>query len=97
MIVLLDCELTSGGTKCMTTTIELSDSIYQDVASCAEREGMTIDAYVLGAIRARLAKELARPRAGLMSVFGKGDPEAVADVQRIIDEEFSKIDPEDRK
>ena len=32
-----------------------------------------------------------------MSVFGKGDKEAVAEVQRIIDEEFSKIDPEDWK
>ncbi len=45
--------------------------------------------------KSRKRKIQARP--GLMSVFGKGDKEAVAEVQRIIDEEFSKIDPEDWK
>jgi hypothetical protein len=28
-------------------------------------------------------------------VFGKGDKKAVEEVQRIIDEEFSKVDPRD--
>jgi hypothetical protein len=81
----------------MTTTIELPDSVYDQVKAQAALQGTTVDAFLVGAIRDKLADENAQAGIGLMSVFGKGDPEAVAEVQRIIDEDFSKIDPEDWK
>ena len=81
----------------MTTTIELPDSVYDQVKAHAALQGTTVDTFLVEAISEKLAEEQDQERPGLMSVFGKGDPEAVAEVQRIIDEEFSKIDPEDWK
>ena len=81
----------------MTTTIELPDSIYDQVKAHAALQGTTVDVFLVDAISEKLAEEEDQAKPGLMSVFGKGDPDAVAEVQRIIDEEFSKIDPEDWK
>ena len=81
----------------MTTSIELPDSIYEQVKAHAALEGKTVDAFFVEAIRDKLATEDDQPKTGLMAVFGKGDKEAVAEVQRIIDEEFSRIDPEEWK
>ena len=81
----------------MTTTIELPDSVYSQVQAHAAQQGMTVDAFLLDAIHEKLAEEEDPPKPGLMAVFGKGDKEAVAEVQRIIDEEFSRVDPEDWK
>jgi hypothetical protein len=74
----------------MTTTIELPDSVYRQLQAQTAKLGKTIDAFVLDAIHEKLAE--AEP-AGWRSVFGKGDKEAVAEVQRIIDEEFSYPQP----
>jgi hypothetical protein len=81
----------------MTTTIELPDAVYHQVQAHAAQQGKTIDAFLLDAIHEKLAEEQDEDGHGWRSVFGKGDKEAVAEVQRIIDEEFSKIDPEDWK
>ncbi len=81
----------------MTTTIELSDSVYSEVASCAQRQGKSVDAYVVDAICAKLAEERLPQGHGWRSVFGMADKQAVAEVQRIIDEEFSQIDPDSWK
>jgi hypothetical protein len=78
----------------MATTIELPDSVYEQVKAQAAELGTTVDAFLMEAISDKLA-ETEHP--GWRSVFGKGDKEAVAEVQRIIDEEFSKINPEDWK
>ena len=71
----------------MKTTIELSETIYSQIAASAIRQGISIDEFVEDAICDRLAKE-PQLAGGWRSVFGKGDKEAVAEVQRIIDEEF---------
>ena len=76
----------------MKKTIELSETIFSQAAS-AERQGKSIDEFVEDAICAKLAKE-PQLAGGWRSVFGKADKEEVAEVQRIIDEEFSKVDPE---
>ena len=81
----------------MTTTIELPDSVYNQVKAHAALQGTTVDAFLADAISEKLGKEQEIDGHGWRSVFGKGDKEAVAEVQRIIDEEFSKIDPEDWK
>lgn len=81
----------------MTTTIELPDSLYDQIKAQAAELGTTVDAFLMEAISDKLAEEQDRSKPGLMAVFGKGDKEAVAEVQRIIDEEFSRINPEDWK
>ena len=81
----------------MTTTIELPDSVYDQVKAHAALQGTTVDAFLVERSVRNLRKRKIRQHLVWRSVFGKGDKEAVAEVQRIIDEEFSKIDPEDWK
>ena len=81
----------------MKTTIELSESIYCEVAAYAKQNGKTVDVVLEETISERFAAEEEPREHGWRSVFGKADKEAVAEVQRIIDEEFSKINPEDWK
>ncbi len=99
----------------MTVTVEIPDSLYDQVKAGAALQGKTVEAFLVEAIREKLAEPdamLAGPRIsaslsdviheelaeaehpGLRSVFGKGDKEAVAEVQRIIDEEFSPCYPQ---
>ena len=81
----------------MTTSIELPDSIYEQVKAHAALRGKTVDAFLVDAISEKLAEKEDLSGTGWRSVFGKGDRKAVAEVQRIIDEEFSKIEPDDWK
>jgi len=78
----------------MTTTIQLPDSIYDQVKAHAALQGTTVDAFLAEAIRDKLAEEQDKDSHGWRSVFGKADKEAVAEVQRIIDEEFSACYPQ---
>ena len=73
----------------MTTNIEIPDSTYEEVKARAAEKGMSVGAFLVDAINEKLAEEQDDTKPGLMSVFGKADKEAVAEVQRIIDEEFS--------
>ena len=81
----------------MKTTIEISDQIYRQVKARAALEGQTVRGFFLEAIREKLSSERRRARGGWRSVFGKADPKAVEEIQRVLDEEFSKISPEDWK
>ncbi len=72
----------------MTTTIEIPDSVYDQVKAHAAQQGKTVEAFFVEAVHEKLAEEQIPVERGWRSVFGKGDKEAVAEVQRIIDEEF---------
>ena len=81
----------------MKTTLELPDRLYRQIKARAALRGQTIRAFFLDAVRDKLAAErnaVAR-QTGWRAVFGKAKPADVDDVQRILDEEFEKIDPED--
>lgn len=80
----------------MKTTVELPDRLYRQIKARAALRGQTIKAFFLDALREKLAQEVkGKSRAsGWRAAFGKGDAEAVAEVQSLIDEEFSKIDAE---
>ena len=66
-------------------------------------QGQTIKDFLVEAVRAKLTSDKAKPnskrkqKTGWEAAFGAADPKDVAEVQRIIDEEFSKIDPDDWK
>lgn len=81
----------------MKTTVELPDKLYRQIKARAALRGQTIKAFFLDALRDKLTAESAKPKGqtGWRAVFGKADKDDVAEVQRIIDEEFSHIDPED--
>jgi len=83
----------------MKTTLEIPDAIYRQVKARAALKGQTIRAFFLDAIREKLdgQRRNARQRNGWRSVFGKASLEEVSDVERIIDQEFSRIDAEDWK
>jgi hypothetical protein len=49
---------------------------------------------LLEAIREKLGAQRRVERDGWRAVFGRGDKKAVAEVQRVIDEEFPVADPE---
>ncbi len=83
----------------MKTTVEIPDTLYRQLKARAALKGQTIKDFLVEAVRAKLASDKAKPKGktGWEAVFGAADPKDVAEVQRIIDEEFSKIDPDDWK
>jgi hypothetical protein len=87
----------------MKTTVEIPDAIYRQIKARAALQGQTIKDFLMDAVRAKLAKEVKRSngklkkplaKTGWQAVYGAADPQQAADLQRIIDEEFSRIDPE---
>jgi hypothetical protein len=81
----------------MKTTIDIPDAIYRQVKARAALQGQTVRGLFLEAIREKLTTRRHRTQAGWRAVFGKADKKAADEVQRIVDEEFSKIDPKDWK
>lgn len=81
----------------MKTTIEISDTIYRQVKARASLKGMTMKAFFLEALKEKLKAESRKKdeEAGWLQVFGKADAAAINEVQAIIEDEFSKVDPED--
>jgi hypothetical protein len=83
----------------MKTTLEIPDAIYRQVKARAALNGQTVRSFFLEALREKLngQRRKAKPPAGWRSVFGKATQEEIDEVQKIIDEEFSRINPEDWK
>ena len=83
----------------MKTTIEISDTIFRQVKARTSLKGQTMKSFFLEAIMDKLNKErnADTEKAGWQKVFGKGSQSSIAEVQDIIDDEFSKIDQEEWK
>lgn len=83
----------------MKTTIEISDTIFRQVKATASLKGQTLKSFFLEALREKLSKETRKKtkHSGWRRTFGQASSESVTQVQTIIDEEFSKINPEDWK
>lgn len=81
----------------MKTTVEFPDNLYRQIKARAALQGQSIKAFLLDAIREKLEidGEVKEDEVGWRAAFGTADPEAVAEVQKIIDEEFSKVDLKD--
>jgi hypothetical protein len=83
----------------MKTTVEIPDSLYRQVKARAALQGKSIKDFLVEAVRAKIKSDDLKPKSkqrkkGWEAAFGAADPKEVAEVQRIIDEEFSKIDSE---
>ena len=83
----------------MKTTVEIPDTLYRQLKARAALKGQTIKDFMVEAVRAKLDDDRAKPKkkTGWEAAFGAADPKDVAELQRIIDEEFSKVDPDDWK
>lgn len=83
----------------MKTTLELPEQLYRQIKARAALRGQTIKSFFMEAVRDKLSADAsaASREPGWKEVFGKADPKDVAEVQRIIDEEFEQINPEDWK
>jgi hypothetical protein len=83
----------------MRTTVEIPDGLYPVIASASEASGQTIAAFVIEAAKEKAAQLAIRPNEldfeGWWNSFGKADTQSAAEVQRIIDDEFSDVRPED--
>jgi hypothetical protein len=81
----------------MKTTLEVPDRLYRQIKARAALKGQSIKSFFLDAIRDKLAVEQsAKPKkAGWRAVFGQANPDDIAEVQRLIDEEYSRIDAGD--
>jgi hypothetical protein len=77
----------------MKTTLNIPDAIYREMKTRAAQQGGTVRAFVLEAIQEKLNGR--RRTGGWRTVFGKAAHKSVRSVQRVIDEEFSRIDAED--
>jgi len=79
------------------TTVELSESLFEDTKRFARAHGKTFKDVLTDALEVHIyngERKVRRP--GWEDLFGafKGDPE-IEKVQSVIDEEFRRIDPED--
>ncbi len=76
----------------MKTTVEVPDSLYRQIKARAALQGQSIKAFFVDALREKLGLTTeTEDEVGWRAAFGKGDKEAIAEVQRIIDEDH-KID-----
>jgi hypothetical protein len=83
----------------MRTTVEIPDGLYPAIASASEASGQSIAAFMIEAAKEKAAHLATKPAEMAFdewwNSFGKADTQTVAEVQRIIDEEFSDVRPED--
>jgi len=80
----------------MKTTLEIPDALFRQAKSAAAQQGIPLRALVSEALAEKLRRP---PNAGKpwMKSFGKlrGLRKDLAKINRIIEEEFERIDPED--
>jgi hypothetical protein len=78
----------------MKTTVEIPDALYRQIKARAAHTGQSIKDFLVEAVQAKLAIENgpskgSKKKIGWEAAWGIADPKEVADVQRMIDEEFS--------
>ena len=81
----------------MRTTVDVPDPLYRRIKARAALKGQSVKAFLLDALRDKLEMEKGQTKGktGWRAAFGSARPGEVDEVQRIIDEEFSRVDPED--
>jgi hypothetical protein len=78
------------------TTLEIPDDLFRQTKATAALRGESLKDFVTAALRAHVeaqAAEAPRER-GWRSVFGGARPEEVEEIDRIVAEEFERVDPE---
>ncbi|MDL5054173.1 hypothetical protein QQ056_11530 [Oscillatoria laete-virens NRMC-F 0139] len=87
----------------MKTTIEMPDTLFRRVKSVAAGRGMSLKQFVTDALKDKLSqKSTVTPPVRELPGFGafgtgRKQREETRRIQRVVDEEFSKIDPTEWK
>jgi hypothetical protein len=81
----------------MKTTLEIPDALFRQAKSAAAAKGIPFRELVSEALREKLQSPAGRDKPWMKS-FGKlrGLRGETANINRIIEEEFGRIEPEDR-
>jgi hypothetical protein len=74
-------------------TTEIPDSMYRSIRKRSSIYGQTVREFMFEALREKLAASGEAPpkNSGWRAVFGRANHADVSEVQRIIDEEFSRV------
>lgn len=83
----------------MKTTLEIPDDLFRQAKASAALLGESLKDFFTAAIRAHLEQQepkVSQTR-GWRSVFGRAKPEDVAEVDRLTEREFERIEPESWK
>jgi len=83
----------------LKTTLEIPDLLYRQLKAAAANQGKTVKAMVNEAIAAKLRQPQASAEPGWKKGFGqlRHLRKDTRQIERVIAEEFSKIDPEEWK
>ena len=82
----------------MKTTLEIPDPIFRRAKSAAAEHGISFREFVTEAVEARLAAERRINRRPWMAAFGRLRDlrKETARIARLIEDEFEKVEAEDR-
>ncbi len=82
----------------MKTTLEIPDSIFRRAKSKAAQQGIPLREFVTEAVKDKLGAHAEAGEKPWMAAFGKLRHlrKETARINRIIEEEFEQIEPEDR-
>ena len=85
----------------MKTTVDIPDALLRKVKARAALDGQPMKVFVVQALQDRLhapaGPQAHPPQPAWMKLFGafKNERQAIRDIQGVIDQEFSRINPED--
>ena len=85
-----------GKLAVVKTTLVIPDDLFRQAKATAALRGESLKDFVTTALRAHVetqAAEAPRER-GWRSVFGGARPEEVEEIDRIVAEEFERVDPD---
>jgi hypothetical protein len=82
----------------MKTTLEIPDSIFRCAKSSAAVRGIALREFVTEAVKEKLMAEARTAERPWMTAFGKLRHlrKETAEINRTIEEEFERVEPEDR-
>jgi hypothetical protein len=90
-----------GSFFAVKTTLEIPDPLFRKAKSTAAQQGITLRQFVNDALREKLSAASAPPGAqpAWMKFFGAGKPFAAAirEIDRVVEDEFERVEDEDRK
>lgn len=80
----------------MKTTLDIPDDLYREIKALAALSGRTVKDLVTELLRKKLEEERnSSGQRGWRSVFGQAPAAEVRRVQRVIDEELSRVDSDE--
>jgi hypothetical protein len=85
-----------GKLTTVKTTFEIPDDLFRRAKAAAALRGESLKDFVTTALKAHVETQAAEaPReSGWRSVFGGARPEEVEEIDRIVAEEFERVDPD---